>query len=166
MPQVLTMVLLAVSLAGGQGAPSGQVYKNDTGTCQVTVPADWKVTEFRAFDPADTLSAMVLHERDAKVEVLDPAMLKGIYGADKVFENSAQRLFVQSPTQAFGPIPASIKWESLVPAATKGACQVIIVFKNGGSEEVARAIVMSLRPAKEGLVVEGVMRSPTPPIRK
>jgi hypothetical protein len=151
MPHVLSTVLLAATLAAVQVAPSGQVFKSSTGTCQVTVPADWKLTEFAASDPAKTLNVMVLHEQDAKVEVLDPVMLKGVYGAEKVFENTAQRLFVQSQTQAFGPEPASTKWESLVPTKPKGSCQVIIVFKKGGSEAVARAIVMSLA---QGVLVE------------
>ena len=65
-----------------------------------------------------------------------------------MFGNSAQRIFVESKTQAVGPEPAGRKWEVLVPAVPKGACQTLIMFKAGASEDVARAIAMSLKPVK------------------
>jgi hypothetical protein len=142
-------VLAMVVAAGAQAqAGGGQVYKNDKGTCQVTLPADWKIGDFNASDPKRTLSVMVNHPQDAKVEKADEMFLKGVYGAEKVFENSAQRIFVESKTQAFGPEPAGRKWEVLVPAIPKGACQAIIIFTAGASEDVARAIAMSLKPVK------------------
>ena len=142
-------VLAAMSVAGAQApAGGGQVYKSEKGTCQVTVPADWKIDDFSAKDPKKTLTVTVFHEQDAKVEKADEMFLKGVYQAEKVFENSAQRIFVESKTQAFGPEPAGRKWEALVPAVPKGACQTIIIFKNGASEDVARAIAMSLTPVR------------------
>jgi hypothetical protein len=150
MMETFAAVVLATVIAMGGQAPAGggQIYKNDKGTCQVTLPADWKIGDFNASDPQRTLSVMVHHPQDAKVEKADEMVLKGVYGAEKVFENSAQRIFVESKTQAFGPEPAGRKWEVLVPAIPKGACQTIIIFNAGGSEDVARAIAMSLKPVK------------------
>jgi hypothetical protein len=65
-----------------------------------------------------------------------------------VFESSSGRIFVESKTMAMGPTPAGRKWEVLVPAVPSGACQTFITFKEGGSEEVARAIALSLKPVK------------------
>jgi hypothetical protein len=150
MTKTFAAALLAMLFAAGAQAQTsaGQVYKSDKGTCQVTLPADWKVGDFDATDPKRTLSVTVLHPQDAKVEKADEMFLKGVYEAEKVFENSAQRIFVESKTQAFGPEPAGRKWQVLVPAVPKGACQAFVIFKAGGSEDVARAIAMSLKPTK------------------
>ena len=94
------------------------------------------------------MTVMVMHEADAKVETHSEAMVKGIYDATKIFENSNQRLFVESMVPGFGPNPPKRKWESLVPTKPKGACQVTLTMKNGSSENVARGIVMSLKPAQ------------------
>jgi hypothetical protein len=150
MMATIAAAVLTMLIATGAQAPvaGGQVYKSEKGTCQVTLPADWKIDDFGAKDPKKTLTVTVLHEQDFKVEKADEMTLKGVLGAEKVFENSAQRIFVESKTQAFGPEPAGRKWEALVPAVPKGACQVIIIFKAGASEDVARAIAMSLKPTK------------------
>jgi hypothetical protein len=150
MMATVVAAVLAMFIAGAAQVPvgSGQVYKSDKGTCQVTLPADWKIGDFNASDPKKTLSVTVFHEQDAKVEKADEMTLKGVYQAEKVFENSAQRIFVESKTMAMGPIPAGRKWEVLVPAVPKGACQTFVIFKDGASEDVARGIAMSLRPVK------------------
>jgi hypothetical protein len=150
MMEMFTAAVLAMVVATGGQAPAGggQVYKNDKGTCQVTLPADWKIGDFDAKDPKGTLTVMVHHPQDFKVEKADDMTLKVVFEAEKVFENSAQRVFVESKTMAFGPEPAGRKWQVVVPAATKGACQTFIIFRAGGSEDVARAIALSLKPVK------------------
>jgi hypothetical protein len=150
MMATLAAAVLAMLIATAAQAPAGdgQVYKSDKGTCQVTLPADWKIGDFGASDPKRTLTVTVFHEQDFKVEKADEMTLKGVYQAEKVFENSAQRVFVESKTQAFGPIPAGRKWQVVVPAVPKGACQTFIIFNDGASEDAARGIAMSLKPAK------------------
>ena len=150
MMEPFAAAVLAMLIATGAPAQAGggQVYKSDKGTCQVTLPADWKIGDFDAADAKGTLRVTVFHEQDFKVEKADDMTLKVVYQAEKVFENSAQRVFVESKTMAMGPIPAGRKGEVVVPAVPKGACQTFITFKEGATEDVARAIAMSLKPVK------------------
>lgn len=129
-----------------QAAPTkGKTYKSEKGACEVILPSDWTTDSFGATDPKKTMKVSVLHEWDAKVRKLNDTMIQGIYGATKIFENTDQRLFFESPVPAMGPNPPARKWESLVPAKPQGACQVIISLRDGASEDVARSIVMSLK---------------------
>lgn len=138
--------LLLVAAGPLAAADAGKVYKSEKGTCEVTLPADWAIDDFAATDPGKTLTVMVFHEWDAKVEKLDDSVMKMAHHPSRVFENSGQRLFVESEVPAFGPEPPSRKWESLVPARPQGACQVILILKSGASEDVARKIALSLVP--------------------
>ena len=132
-------------------ATNGKIFKSDKGTCQAALPSDWTIDTSgpaTAADQKKTVNVMVLHEADAKVQKRSEAVIKGVYDATKIFENSDQRLFIESTVPGFGPNPPKRKWESLVPTGPKGACQVIITMKDGASEAVARGIVMSLKPAQ------------------
>jgi hypothetical protein len=67
---------------------------------------------------------------------------------DKVFENSNERIFIERKGMALGPNPPSRVWIACGPAKTKGSCYLALTLKDAASDEVARAIVMSLEPAR------------------
>ena len=144
------MLVLGLSMAAETQTmqTNGKAYKSEEGTCQVTVPSDWTTNEFMAADAKKTMSLAVYYEQDSKLEKLSDSAVKQIHGATKIFENTLQRRFVETPVPAFGPNPPARKWESLIPAKPKGACQTVITLKEGASEEVARSIVMSLKQTK------------------
>ena len=148
-----TILALGFSMAFGmQTIPTNvKIYKSDEGNCQVTIPSDWITNEFMAADAKKVISLSVFYEQDAEVEKLSESALKQIHGATIIFENTAQRRFVESPVPAFGPNPPGRKWESLVPAKPKGACQVIVSLKEGASLNTARSIVMSLKQEIPGI---------------
>ncbi|GEM_PF-4119512 len=145
----LGLLILSASLLAAQGAATKAI-KDDKGACQVLVPADWKVGTMltsSARDPKDTLYIQVMWEQDYKVAPFNELDMK-IRKIEKMFENTAQRVFYQTKGMKIGPTPPSTIWTLYTPAAQKGACHCNLTLKPGASEQAAKDIIMTLGPAK------------------
>ena len=137
-------------LAMAQQVPSGwKAVKSEKGTCQVSVPADWTVDDFRmAKDPKKVFSLMILHAQDAK---MDPPEYRLVaYSPIKVFENTSKRVVLEDKTSRPGPgwPDPGRKFVGFAPHATKGICQAILNVKAGGPEELAKQVVSTVSPAR------------------
>src|SRR5512138_509924 len=142
-----TVFLFSMSLLTTQTTPAPtKAIKDAKSTCQVLVPADWKTDPAfsnAASDPKSTLSITVFWEPDFKVEPFTDAALK-MREVEKTFENTATRIFYQTRGMQLGPNPPAIIWTAYTPASQRGACHCSISIKPGGSEQVAKSLVMTL----------------------
>jgi hypothetical protein len=152
MKRILWVVLL-FGIAGtvnAQSVPAGwTVTKDDSGTCQLAHPADWKPGDLvnMKSDPKKLIRVSVFWERDAKVEVLDSVAMK-IMRVKVAIENTPQRTFTEDVAVKFGPGPEQRVYTVLVPARPKGACHASLSLYPGGSEDLLKRVAMTLAPTK------------------
>ncbi|MCE5308347.1 MAG: hypothetical protein LLG20_11970 [Acidobacteriales bacterium] len=146
------LLLAALAFAGitmAQQAPAGwKVMKSEKGTCQINVPNDWTfdTAPLSALDPKKLFTAMILHEVDAK---MDPEAYRlAAYHPIKIFENTSKRLILEDRVNSFGPMPPRRKMVGQIPQSTKGVCQAMVIFKAGGSEELAKQIVQTVSTSR------------------
>jgi NADH:ubiquinone oxidoreductase subunit len=152
MKRILLVVLL-FGIAGtvnAQSVPAGwTITKDDSGTCQVAHPADWKPWDRNntTADPKKLIEVSVTWEKDAKVEVLNSAAMKAMR-VKVAIENTPQRTFAEHEAMNFGPGPERRLFTVLVPARPKGACNATLSLSPGSSEELLKRVAMTLAPAK------------------
>ena len=147
---VPALILFSAASATAQIVPTGWKLIRDAKTaCQIAVPADWSLLSDAGgaaiFHDPSTGIAVVTSQPGQAFKPLTPAMLK-VLGVpkEKMFENSAARLFYQDKTSA-GP-----QDEHAFTAAAPGnggTCSCRVVFLPSIGAETARKIVLSLGPA-------------------
>jgi hypothetical protein len=154
---VPALFLLFVPSATAQTDPSGwKPIKDAKSACQIAVPPEW--TPFSEsggsaiFHDPSTAIAIVTSQPGQEFKPMTASMLK-LLGVpkDKIFENSASRLFYQDQTSSR---PEDENAYTASVPGNAGACSCRVVFLPKISAETARKIVLSLRPAPPGATPE------------
>lgn len=149
------MVLVFLSLAlpaSAQTVPTGwKVVKDAKADCQVAVPPDWtpfaEGTGAAVFHDSTTAIAVVTSQPGQTFKPLSNAQLKLLdVPKEKVFENTAKRLFYQDKTSANADDPNA--FSSMVPGK-EGSCSCHLVAVPSITDEVVRKIALSLGPAAQ-----------------
>ena len=138
--------------ASAQTVPAGwKVVKDSKGACQIAVPPDWvPFTEnsgAAVLHNATTAIAVVTSQPGQIFKPLSESQLKLFnIGKEKIFENTAKRLFYQDKTSR-NPDDSSA-YSAMVPGKG-GTCSCHVVFVPSITEEIARKITLSLGAAQE-----------------
>jgi len=148
---IAVLILLNLPLAA-QVAPSGwQIVKDSRNTCQLAVPPDWSLY-------GESHSAAVFHDASTALVVVtgQPAQafaplserLKAVLnlGKEKLFENTANRIFYEDKASAH---PADPKSYTFSVPGKNGTCSGRLTFLPSVPDDLARQIVLSLGPAPE-----------------
>lgn len=116
-------------------------------TCEVTVPADWRIDQWISSDAAapDHSASVAIDSNTgaaslAAIKPLAQSMFKPL----RVFEDGPQRLWYAYR----GASANGTSWYVGVPGQI-GVCTAQINFRSGDQADLARRIVMSVRPASD-----------------
>jgi hypothetical protein len=147
----LVALIGMTALVNAQSVPAGWTFtKDESGTCQVAHPADWKPETIGGSamagttnDPKKLIRAIVLWEQDYKVD----AMTIQVMSVKTVIENTLQRVFAETKVMKM-PGPETRAFTVYVPAKPKGACHLNLSLYPGGSEELLKKVALTLAPAK------------------
>ena len=149
---VSALILLCGSAASAQTVAAGpKVVKDTKGLCQIMVPADWTFFEEKAgaavFRDAGTGIAVVTAQPGQAFQPLTANLLR-VMGVpkEKMFENSARRIFYQDKTSKNAGEPNA--YSASVPGGG-GTCSCHLVVLPSVPEEVARTITLSIGPVPE-----------------
>src|SRR5690242_1140323 len=122
---VFTLFLLSAWTGAAQNVPAGwKIVKDAKGSCQVAVPPDWTLygdgTGAAVFHDATTGIAVVTSQAGQKFKPFTESQLNILdISRDKVFENSAKRLFYQDRTSRNSDQPSAY---SVMTAGHGGTC--------------------------------------------
>jgi hypothetical protein len=148
--RVLYLVFLALPAASAQTAPADwKTVKDNKGHCQIAVPPEWislgeNTGAVSLRDPTNMM-AVVTTQPGQEFKPLSEALVRSLeIPKDKLFENSAKRIFYQDRTSK-GTEDANA-YSASVPAKS-GTCSCRVVFLPANSAEVAKKIALSLAPA-------------------
>ena len=149
---VPTLILLFLPSVSAQVVPARwQIVKDSKNVCQIAVPPDWSPY-------GDNSGAAVLHEVSTAIAVVTsqpgqafrplPESLQKVLDIrkEKMFENTARRLFYQDKTSGNREDPNA--YSVSVPGKA-GTCSGRVTFLPSVSEDVARKIALSLGPVPE-----------------
>ena len=146
---VSTLFFLAAPLAGT--IPAGwKAIRDSKGLCQIAVPANWTAgaenTGSAVFQDASVAIAVVTSQPGQTFKPLSDSILKWMnIPKDKVFENSATRVFYQDRTGRDASEPSALS--AMVPVKG-GACSSRVVFLATVPEETVKKIALSVGPAE------------------
>lgn len=120
------------------------------GACQLAVPEDWVAMEksgSAVFQDATTAIAVVTSQPGQQFKPLTDSLLRIMnLPKDKVFENSAKRIFYQEKTARNDMDTSALS--AMVPGRG-GSCSARVVFAPGVPEETAKKIALTVGPARE-----------------
>ena len=137
-------------MASGQTVPPGWKLIRDTkAACQIAVPPEWNAFSEAGgsaiFHDPSTAIAVVTSQPGQAFKPLTPAMLKTLgVPKEKIFENSATRLFFQDKSSAGAEDEHAFTASA---PGNGGTCSCRVVFLPSIGIETARKIVLSLGPA-------------------
>jgi len=149
---VPTLVLLGCLSSLAQTAPPGwKTIRDAKGACQIVVPPEWaplsETGGAAVYHDASTAIAVVTSQPGQPFKPLPDSMLKIMnIPKEKLFENSAKRIFYQDKSSRNQDDPNS--FSSSVPAKG-GTCSCRVVILPSIAEEIVRKIVLSLSAAPE-----------------
>ncbi len=153
---VSTLILLFLPSVSAQVVPAGwQIVKdskNDSrNSCQIAVPPDWSLlgdnTGAAFFHDVTTAIAAVTSQPAQAFKPMTEAVQKLLHiRKEKMFENSANRIFYQDQISANQDNPNAY---SVSVPGKDGTCSGHVTFLPSVSEEIARKIALSLGPAPE-----------------
>ena len=132
--------------------PAGwKVVKDAKSACQIAVPPDWTPWATAAgaavFQETTTALAVVTQQPGQLFKPLTETMQRMLsLPKEKIFENSAKRLFYQDKTSEGGEDPNA--YSGSVPG-TDGTCSCRVVFIPSISQETVKKIVLSLSPVAQ-----------------
>jgi len=144
---VPALVLLACLPARAQTAPAPwKAIQDAKSACQILVPPDWvplgETAGAAVFHDSTTAIAVVTSQPGQAFKPLIAVLLKAMdIPKEKVFENSATRIFYQDKTSR-GPEDTNA-FSSSVPAKG-GTCSCHVVVVPRIAEDVAKKIALSL----------------------
>lgn len=150
---IVTLFLLLGPFASAQTVPSGwKLIRDAKSTCRIAVPPEWSPFSENGgsavfHDPSAAI-AIVTSQPGQEFKPMATSMLK-LLGVlkEKIFENSAARLFYQDRTSS-RPEDENA-YTSSAPGAA-GTCSCRVVFLPSISADTARKIVLSLGPSPQG----------------
>lgn len=148
---VSALILLLAPCLQAQAVPAGwQIVKDAKSACQIAVPTDWAPYGdnggVAVFHDVSTAIAVVTSQPDQVFKPL-PEAVQRVMGIpkEKMFENSAKRVFYQDRTSANQDDPNA--YSIAVPGKT-GTCSGHLTFLPSVTQETARKIALSLGPAE------------------
>jgi hypothetical protein len=150
---VASLVLLFLPAATAQTVPAGwKTIKDSKGLCRIAVPEDW--TALGATSGAavwkDSMVAIaaVTSQHGQEFKPLTEALIRSMEIAkDKLFENSAKRIFYQDRTST-GPEDPNA-YSASVPGPKGSTCSCHIRFVPGLPSDTAKKIALTLGSAGE-----------------
>jgi len=149
---VPTLILFLAAPLAAQTAPSGWLtIKDSKGNCQMSVPPDWvpygESGGVAVLHDVSTAIAVVTAQPDQEFKPL-PEAVQRVMGIpkDKMFENSAKRVFYQDKTSVNAEDPNGY---SIAVRGKTGTCSGHLKFLPEVSTDTARKIALSLGPAEE-----------------
>jgi hypothetical protein len=146
------LVLLSCLPALSQTAPAAwKTIKDAKSSCQISVPAEWtplgENNGAATFHDASTAIAVVTSQPGQEFKPLTPGFIKTMdLPKEKVFENSAKRIFYQDQTSR-GPDDTNA-YSSAVPGRN-GTCSCHVTVLPSVSAELAKKIALSVAPVPE-----------------
>ena len=149
---VLPLLFLLIQPAWAQTVPAGwKVVRDSKSACQIAVPSEWAPwadnTGAAIFRDSTTAIAVVTSQPGQTFKPLTEGAKKSFgISPEKMFENTAKRIFYQDKTSGHSEDPNA--YSASVPA-NGGTCSCRVVFLSSISQETARKIVLSLGPAIE-----------------
>jgi len=149
---MLATLFLSLAAVAAQQTPteSWRVVKDSKGLCQIAVPPDWETLFENAgaavFHDASNAIAVVTSQPNQAFKPL-PDNLQRLLGIrkDKLFENTANRIFYQERVSRNPDSPNA--YSVSVPGKT-GTCSCHLVMLPSTPEETAKKIALSLRPVE------------------
>src|ERR1039457_1443372 len=114
---VLTLLLLLVSPTWAQSVPTGwKVVKDSKSACQIAVPSEWVPwadnTGAAVFQDTTTAIAVVTSQPGQTFKPLTEALQKSFgIPKEKMFENTAKRIFYQDKTSSHSEDPNAYRSE-------------------------------------------------------
>jgi hypothetical protein len=147
-----TLFLLCSSLAQSQTVPGGwKIVKDAKAACQIAVPPEWipfgENSGAAVFHESTTAIAVVTSQPSQQFKPFSSPQLRTIgIPKEKMFENSATRIFYQDKT-AHNPDDTSA-FSSSAPAPN-GTCSCRVVVLPSIPEDVAKKIALSLSPVPD-----------------
>jgi len=153
---VLTLILLFLPSVSAQVVPAGwQIVKDSKhdskNACQIAVPPDWSQygdnSGAAVFHDVSTAIAVVTSQPGQAFRPLPEALQKALdIRKEKMFENTARRIFYQDKTSANREDPNAYSVSVPGKAGTRSGR---VTFLPSISEDVARKIALSLGPVPE-----------------
>jgi hypothetical protein len=135
-----------------QTVPAGwKIVKDAKTACQIAVPPEWEPfgenNGAAMLRDSTTAIAVVTSQPGQEYKPLSPALVKSIgIPKEKLFENTAARLFYQDRTSHSGE--ETNAFSSSVPAKS-GTCSCHVVLLPTVSEDIAKKIALSLSRVPE-----------------
>jgi len=148
---VAALSFLVAATAAAASIPAGwQTVKDSKGLCQIAVPANWtpaaENTGSAVYQDASVAIAVVTSQPGQAYRPFSDTMLKLMnISRDKLFENSATRIFYQDRT---GRDPNEPNALSVMTPGKSGACSSRVVFLGTVPEETAKKIALSVGPVE------------------
>jgi hypothetical protein len=145
-----TLLLLLAPPALAQTVPAGwKVVKDAKSVCQIGIPPEWDSWKDSSgaavFKDPSMAIAVVTHQPGQKFEPLTATMVRMLgIAKDKLFENTAKRLFYQDRTS--GGAEEQSAYSASAPAES-GTCSCRVAFLPTIDKETVKKIVLSLGPA-------------------
>lgn len=148
---VSALFLLCLAAAPAQTPAGWKVVKDAKSACQISVPPDWvPFTDGQGaavLHDATTAIAVVTSQPGQSLKPITDSQLKILeVPREKIFENTAKRLFYQDRTSR-GPEDPNA-YSAMVPSKS-GTCSCRVVFVPAIPQETARKIALSLGPVAE-----------------
>jgi hypothetical protein len=149
---VLTLILLCLTPALAQDTPAAwKAVKDSRSACQIMVPPEWvflgENSGASIFQSTTTAIAVVTSQTRQAFKPLPESLLRSLgIPKNRVFENSAKRIFYQDRISAGSEDPNA--YSASVPSKS-GTCSCHVSFVPAISEETARKIALSLSPLPE-----------------
>lgn len=136
---------VCLALAGTASAAGTQRILSHAGTCEMTVPASWKVGKWikSSADSADgSMSAVISTARGTYAMSAVKPIIESTFKPVQTFEDSPQRLWYAYAGN-LGQVGA---WYVGVPGKA-GVCGAQIAFKHASDAALAKQIALSVKPA-------------------
>jgi hypothetical protein len=144
------LILLLFFPASAQTIPAGwKVVKDSKETCQIAVPPEWVLLEDGSGAAVfqDSTIAVVTSQPKQIFKPLSESLQKVLdIRKEKMFENSAKRLFYQDKTSKGSSDPNA--FSASVPGKT-GTCSCHVTFLASVSADTVKKIALSLGPVPQ-----------------
>jgi len=152
---VPTLILLFIQAAPAQTVPAGwKVVKDSKSLCQIAVPPEWaplgENSGAAVFKDSNTGIAVVTSQPGQAFKPLPESIIRSLeVPKDKMFENSAKRIFYQDRT---GKGTEETSAMSASVPRKDGTCSCHVQFVPSVGEDIAKKIALSLGPVPEETV--------------
>jgi hypothetical protein len=148
---ISALVLLSCLAASAQTPSGWKTIKDAKSTCQIAIPAEWtplgESNGDAVFKDSTIAIAVVTAQPGQEFKPLTPGFIRSMdLPKEKVFENSAKRIFYQDQTSR-GPDDTSA-FSVSVPAKN-GSCSCHIAFVPSVGAETAKKVALSLAAVPE-----------------